>query len=264
MAQYALDRVLSVAGTYAATNSKKGITEGDIAFLADQVTDPSLSFTSETEDIVDARNNVVMTLQGARGATFGASNAFFNTQILAAQTGGKIVNEEVEFTKYDILSLDDSKAVTLTATPSAATPTAKDFKVFSLASDNSLTTATPLAESEYELVQYEAAIGVTSENFASGTYYTKSDSGSATTYTPATEYAASTEYFVKIPCKIKVTAGNKGDKVLISYEAKATGEHMVAKADDSNELMNVTAEVLLRELCKEELNNRVPYIVKCA
>lgn len=194
-----------------------------------------------------------MTLQGARGATFGASNAFFNTQILAAQTGGKIVNEEVEFTKYDILSLDDSKAVTLTATPSAATPAAKDFKVFSLASDNSLTTATPLAESEYELVQYEAAIGVTSENFASGTYYTKSDSGSATTYTPATEYAASTEYFVKIPCKIKVTAGNKGDKVLISYEAKATGEHMVAKADDSNELMNVTAEVLLRELCKEEL-----------
>lgn len=49
-----------MAGTYAATNSKKGITEGDIAFLADQVTDPSLSFTSETEDIVDARNNVVI------------------------------------------------------------------------------------------------------------------------------------------------------------------------------------------------------------
>ena len=218
MAQYALDRVLSVAGTYAATNSKKGINEGDIAFLADQVTDPSLSFTSETEEIVDARNNVVMTLQGARGATFGASNAFFNTQILAAQTGGKIKKEEVKFTKYDILSLDDSKAATLTATPSASAPVVGDFKVFSLASDNSLTTATPLASSEY-----------TYENG-----------------------------------KITVTAGTKGDKVLISYEAKATGEHMVAKADDSNELMNVTAEVLLRELCKEELNNRVPYIVKCA
>ena len=207
MAQYALDRVLSVAGTYAATNSKKGITEGDIAFLADQVTDPSLSFTSETEDIVDARNNVVMTLQGARGATFGASNAFFNTQILAAQTGGKIVTEEVAFTKYDILSLDDSKAATLTATPSAEAPAVADFKVFALASDNSLTTATPLASDAY--------------TYADG--------------------------------KITVTAGTKGDKVLISYEAKATGEHMVAKADDSNELMNVTAEVLLRELCKEEL-----------
>ena len=159
-----------------------------------------------------------MTLQGARGATFGASNAFFNTQILAAQTGGKIKKEEVKFTKYDILSLDDSKAATLTATPSADSPAVADFKVFKLASDNSLTTATPLENSAY--------------TYADG--------------------------------KITVTAGTKGDKVLISYEAKATGEHMVARADDSNELMNVTAEVLLRELCKEELNNRVPYIVKCA
>ena len=53
MAQYALDRVLTVAGTYAATNSKKNITAGEVAFLCDQVTDPSLSFTAETEDIVD-------------------------------------------------------------------------------------------------------------------------------------------------------------------------------------------------------------------
>ena len=53
MAQYALDRVISVVGTYAATNSAKGITEGGLAFLCDQVVDPSLSFTSETEDIVD-------------------------------------------------------------------------------------------------------------------------------------------------------------------------------------------------------------------
>lgn len=37
MAQYALDRVISVAGTYAATNEKKGITEGGLAFLCDQV-----------------------------------------------------------------------------------------------------------------------------------------------------------------------------------------------------------------------------------
>ena len=148
-----------------------------------------------------------MTLQGARGATFGASNAFFNTQILAAQTGGKVTTEEVKFIKYDILSLDDSKAAALTATPAAGSPAVADFKVFKLASDNSLTTATPLASEAY-------------------------------TYNEG---------------KITVTGGTKGDKVLISYEAKATGEHMVAKADDSNELMNVTAEVLLRELCNEEL-----------
>lgn len=96
---------------------------------------------------------------------------------------------------------------TLTATPSAQAPKAADFKVFKLASDNSLTTATPLGSSDYT---YESG-------------------------------------------KITVTKGAKGDKVLISYEAKATGEHMIAKADASNELMDVTAEVLLRELCNEEL-----------
>lgn len=58
--QYALDRVLTIAGSYAADNTAKNIKEGDVAFFADQITDPSLSFTSETEDIVDARNNVVI------------------------------------------------------------------------------------------------------------------------------------------------------------------------------------------------------------
>ena len=84
MAQYALDRVLSVAGTDAV--------EGNVIFLADQIVDPSLSFTSETEDIVDAMNNVVMVLENGRGATFSASNAFFNTQILAAQVGGEVTS----------------------------------------------------------------------------------------------------------------------------------------------------------------------------
>lgn len=207
MAQYALDRVLSVAGTYAATNSKKGITAGDLAFLADQVTDPSLSFTSELEDIVDARNNVVMQLQGARGATFGASNAFFNTQILAAQTGGKTTVEEVTFTKYDIVALDATKGAKLGATPAAEAPAAGDFKVFKLSADNSFTNAAALADTAY--------------TYADGA--------------------------------ITVTDGVENGKYLIVYEAKATGEHMVAKADDSNELMDVTAEVLLRELCAEEL-----------
>jgi hypothetical protein len=202
MAQYALDRVISVVGTYAATNSKKDITEGDLAFLCDQVVDPSLSFTSETEDIVDARNNVVMQLQGARGATFGAANAFFNTQILANQTGGKVeaITSET-FEKYDICTLDKDGKATLTATPNADST----YKVFKLRTDNSLTTGT-------------AAEGA----YADG--------------------------------KVAVTDGVEGDRVLIAYTAEVTsGEKITALADAQNELMNVTAEVLLRELCNEEL-----------
>ena len=202
MAQYALDRVITVAGTYAATNSKKGIEEGGLAFLCDQVVDPSLSFTSETEDIVDARNNIVMQLQGARSATFSASNAFFNTQILANQTGGAVEAITAEtFTKYDICTLDAEGKATLTATPAADS----EYKVFALRSDNSITTA-------------ESTDGV----FADG--------------------------------KVTVDGGVEGDRVLVSYTAEvASGEKITALADASNELMDITAEVLLRELCKEEL-----------
>lgn len=201
MAQYALDRVLTVAGTYAATNSKKNITAGEVAFLCDQVTDPSLSFTAETEDIVDARNNVVMVLENGRGATFGASNAFFNTQLLAAQTGGKVEDAAgVAFTKYDILTLDADKTAALTVSTEATTA-----DVYKLESDNSLTTATKVA-------------GTISEG------------------------------------KITVSTLAEGDRVLVVYTAKVSaGEHITALADGTNELMNVTAEVLLRELCNEEL-----------
>lgn len=213
MAQYALDRVISVAGTYAATNEKKNITEGGLAFLCDQVVDPSLSFTSETEDIVDARNNVVMQLQGARGATFSAANAFFNTQILANQTGGKVeaITSET-FEKYDICTVkageDGSFYVELTATPDADS----EFKVFALRSDNSITTADPI---EGEHADGKVTFGATA---------------------------------------LDADADGYTDRVLVAYTAKVTsGEKITALADAQNELMNITAEVLLRELCKEEL-----------
>ena len=93
--EYALDRVLSVAGTHA--------TEGNILFYADQIVDPSLSFTSETEDIVDALNNVVMVMENGRGCTFSASNAFFNTQILAAQVGSEVESGSATITKYEVV-----------------------------------------------------------------------------------------------------------------------------------------------------------------
>ena len=145
-----------------------------------------------------------MQLQGARGATFAAANAFFNTQILANQTGGKVeaITSE-EFPKYDILTLDASKQVKLTATPADDST----FEVFALRSDNSIVSAEPIE---------------TLDAAADG--------------------------------KLTIANGAEGDRVLVAYTAKVTsGEKIVALADASNELMNVTAEVLLRELCKEEL-----------
>ena len=192
MAQYALDRVLSVAGS--------DVVDGKVLFLADQIVDPSLSFTSETEDIVDAMNNVVMVLENGRGATFSASNAFFNTQILAAQVGGEVTSGATEITKYDIVKLGEGGKGTLSVTAKGT-----DAKIYKLANDGSLTTA----------VAIDGTIA---------------DGG------------------------ITVTDGQAGDKVLVVYTAEvAADEKISAFADAKNKLMNVTAEVLLKELCKEEL-----------
>lgn len=190
--QFALDRVLSVAGT--------DVIDGKVLFLADQITDPSLSFTSETEDIVDAMNNVVMVMENGRGATFGASNAFFNTQILAAQVGGEVTSGATEITKYDIVTVGkDSKAkLSIAAKGESA-------KVYKLSSDGSLTTA-------------EAIDGAIAEGV------------------------------------VTATGAAEGDKILVVYTAEVTAsEKISAFADAKNKLMNVTAEVLLRDLCKEEL-----------
>lgn len=178
----------------------------------DQITDPSLSFTSETEDIVDARNNVVMVLENGRGATLSGSNAFFNTELLAAQVGSKVeAADGITFTKYDIVTLDADKKANLTVATDGTTA-----KVYKLTKDNSISEATSV----------EGAI-------AEG--------------------------------KVTVATGAEGDRVLVVYDAKVeAGDRIVALADAKNKLMNITAEVLLRELCNEEINNRFPYIVRCA
>ena len=197
--QFALDRVLSVAGT--------DVIDGKVLFLADQIVDPSLSFTSETEDIVDAMNNVVMVMENGRGATFGASNAFFNTQILAAQVGGEVESGATEITKYDIVTFKEvvegeNKVV---KGELSATTEATSAKVYKLSTDGSLTTA-------------EAVDGTIADG------------------------------------AVTVTGSAAGDKFLVVYTAKVeASEKIAAFADAKNKLMNVTAEVLLRDLCKEEL-----------
>ena len=137
MAQYAFDRAISVAGTYVGANADKNISAGQLAFWAEQITEPSLSFTSETEEIMDARNNVVMVLQNGRGATFGASNAFFNTSILAAQVGSAVNDSTgATITKFEMFTAGEGGAATLTYTP------AGDVVIYELNTDGSFKTAT--------------------------------------------------------------------------------------------------------------------------
>lgn len=151
---------------------------------------------------MDARNNVVMVLQNGRGATFGASNAFFNTSILAAQVGSKVGTPGADalITKYEILTLNATKEAQTTYVP------ANDPTVYALNSDGSFKTATAI--------------------------------------TPNVQNGL-----------ITVTDGAEGDKILAVYEidVSAADEHIRALADAENELLNVTAEILLRDLCDQSI-----------
>ena len=199
MAQYAFDRAISVAGTYVGANASKNIAAGQLAFWAEQITEPTLNFTSETEEIMDARNNVVMVLQNGRGATFGASNAFFNTSILAAQVGSKVEDSTGSLiTKFEMVATDDNGAASITYTPVDA------CVVYELNTDGSFKTAT-------------ASATVTVEDKA-------------------------------------LTGAAKNTKYLVVYDITApAGEKITALADAENELLDVTAEVLLRDLCSQEI-----------
>ena len=197
--EYAFDRAISCAATYVGANAAKKIEAGQLAFWAEQITEPTLNFTSETEEIMDARNNVVMVLQNGRGATFGASNAFFNTSILAAQVGGKVEDSTGStITKFEMVTVGDTGTANITYTP------AGDCVVYELNTDGSFKTATA---SETVTVSEKALTGAT-----------------------------------------------KGAKYLVVYDIEApAGEKITALADAENELLDVTAEVLLRDLCSQEI-----------
>lgn len=149
---------------------------------------------------MDARNNVVMVLQNGRGATFSASNAFFNTSILAAQTGGAVKDSDGStITKFEMFTAGDEGTATL-----AYTPTENGVVIYELNTDGSFKTAT-----------------------------------------------ASTT--VKATGK-EVAGGTKGAKYLAVYDIEApAGEQITALADAENELLDVHAEILLRDLCTQEI-----------
>lgn len=203
MAQYMFDRALTVAANFVNGNTKKEINAGDLAFFADQISEPSLNLTLDTEEVRDARNNLVAVLDNGRSATFGAANAFFNTSILATQAGSKVEKAAATdtITRYEVVDITNG-AGKVSYTPS----TPAKAKVYALNSDGSYKTATPID-----------GAAVSAEKAVSG-----------------------------------VTDGVT--KVLVEYEAKVAGdsnEKIVAYADAESELLSVTAEILLKDLCSQ-------------
>ena len=80
MNNFVIDRILRAVG-----KSK----DGGVLFAINQVTNPSLSVTSETSEAVDALGSRIAVFNRAKSCEFSAENALFDMALMAHQAGSK-------------------------------------------------------------------------------------------------------------------------------------------------------------------------------
>lgn len=86
---FVINRVVRGIAVAHGDNPDLNISAGDVLFSIDQITNPSLSCTSESVDAVDALNVPIATFYRAKNCEFSAENALFDINLLATQSGAK-------------------------------------------------------------------------------------------------------------------------------------------------------------------------------
>lgn len=108
-----LDKVRSLTAHDLSTNA--------LLFRLTSLEDPTLSCTTEQEEVTDAIGSIITTMYRAKKATFSASNSLFSIDLAARQFGSEKEiaaegKEIIDYT-YEILTISNGK-VTLSNTPS--------------------------------------------------------------------------------------------------------------------------------------------------
>lgn len=135
---FVIDRVVRGIAVAQDANTKLNIAKGDVLFSINQITNPSLSCTSESADAVDALNVPIATFYRAKTAEFSAENALFDMNLIATQSGTKKTvagdnNAKIEAPCFETVDIVEGTAsYTLGHTP-IATP-----KVYILNGDGTL------------------------------------------------------------------------------------------------------------------------------
>lgn len=134
---FVIDRVVRGIAVSQGDNAKLGISAGDVLFSINQITNPSLSCTSESTDAVDALNVPIATFYRAKTAEFSAENALFDMNLLATQAGTKKViasaSTKIEAPCFQTIDIEAGKTeYTLAHTPK------KQPKVYVLNGDGTL------------------------------------------------------------------------------------------------------------------------------
>ena len=89
MNNFIIDRILRGIAVAQGDSNEINVKKGDVLFAITQITNPSLSCTSESTDVVDALSVPVATFYRAKNAEFSAENAMFDMNLMATQSGTK-------------------------------------------------------------------------------------------------------------------------------------------------------------------------------
>ncbi len=115
--------------------------DDSLMWSINQVTDPSLSVTSETAEAVDALGSTIATFNRGKAAEFSANNSIFDLGLLAAQNGTDVKEATsaatVSTPKFDTIVVAD----TVTQYSLAETPVEAPEKIYLLNGDGTLGTA---------------------------------------------------------------------------------------------------------------------------
>lgn len=138
LSNFVIDRVVRGIAVSQGDNTKLGIKTGDVLFSINQITNPSLSCTSESTDAVDALNVPIATFYRAKTAEFSAENALFDMNLLATQAGTtkKVASSsaKIETPCFQTIDITSSTSYTLSHTPNTGTTP----KVYVLNGDGTL------------------------------------------------------------------------------------------------------------------------------
>lgn len=131
LSNFVIDRVVRGIATDMRT--------GDILFSINQITNPSLTASSDSTDAVDAMNVPIATFYRAKTAEFSAENALFDMNLLATQSGTtkKVAASNAKITTpcFQTIDIEENKtSYSLSHTPKTGTTP----KVYVLKGDGTL------------------------------------------------------------------------------------------------------------------------------
>lgn len=123
MANFTIDKVRRItqyanAAVPAAENHGVAIEKNDILWTIKDITDFSISRSSESADATDGDGVVVESYLRSKSAEMSGSNAMFDLPLAAAQVGTKVTTGEVDIEFHDILPVaKGATEITLSKTP---------------------------------------------------------------------------------------------------------------------------------------------------